>query len=139
MEKPIVVYTYGVFDLLHVGHVQLLREAKELGGKLIVGVYTDEAAEGFKRRPIIAQEHRAELLQALGFVDETVYQEEFLPDTNLRKIRPHILAKGPGASWEEGKTPPGMEVMVELGGKVVFLKYHDGISTSQIITRCKEC
>ena len=139
MQKPIVVYTYGVFDLLHVGHVQLLREAKALGDKLIVGVFTDEVAEGFKRRPIIAQEQRAEMLSALGFVDEVVSQDELPPDANLRRYKPDILAKGPGANWEEGKKPPGAEVMAELGGKVVFLKYHDGISTSQIIQRCKDC
>ena len=65
MKKPIVVYTYGVFDLLHVGHVQLLREAKALGDKLIVGVFTDAVAEGFKRRPIIVQEQRVEMLFSL--------------------------------------------------------------------------
>ncbi|OHA64812.1 MAG: hypothetical protein A2843_00755 [Candidatus Wildermuthbacteria bacterium RIFCSPHIGHO2_01_FULL_48_27b] len=139
MKKPIVVYTYGVFDLLHVGHVQLLREAKALGDKLIVGVFTDAVAEGFKRRPIIVQEQRVEMLSALGFVDEVISQDELPPDTNLRKYKPNILAKGPGANWEEGKTPPGAEVMAELGGKVIFLKYHDGISTSQIIKKCKEC
>ncbi|OHA70657.1 MAG: hypothetical protein A3D64_01420 [Candidatus Wildermuthbacteria bacterium RIFCSPHIGHO2_02_FULL_49_9] len=139
MAEQVIVYTYGVFDLLHVGHVQLLQEAKVLGDKLMVGVFTDEVSKSFKRMPIIPQEQRMEMLRALRFVDDVVLQHELAPDTNLKKYKPHILAKGPGANWEEGKTPPGAEVMAELGGKVVFLSYHEGISTSQIIKRCQDC
>jgi rfaE bifunctional protein nucleotidyltransferase chain/domain len=138
MENKKVVYTYGVFDLLHMGHVQLLQEAKALGGKLIVGIFTDEVAEGFKRKPIIAEDQRRDLVAQLKFVDQVLSQDELAPDKNLRELKPDILAKGPGANWEQGQTPPGSEAMNELGGEVVFLNYHDGISTSDIIKKCKE-
>lgn len=133
-----IVYTYGAFDLLHVGHLQLLQEAKALGDKLIVGVFTDEVVEAFKRKPIIPQNQRMEMLKALRFVDEVVSQEELAPDTNLKNYKPSVLAKGPGASWEPGKEPPGKKTMEELGGEVVFLNYHEGASTSQIIAKCQE-
>lgn len=136
--KTKTVYTYGVWDLLHVGHIRLLQEAKALGDKLIVGVFTDEVATSFKRTPIIVQDHRMEMIKALHFVDEVVLQDELLPDTNLKKYRPNILAKGPGANWEEGKVPPGSQVMKEIGGEVIFLNYHDIISTTQIIEKCKK-
>ncbi len=136
--KEVVVYTYGVFDMLQVGHIQLLKEAKALGTKLIVGVFTDEVATAFKRKPIIVHEQRMEMLKALSFVDEVVPKYELSPDVNLRKYRPNILAKGPGANWEPGKEAPGSATMREIGGKVVMLNYHEGISTSQIIQRCKE-
>ncbi len=128
-----IVYTYGVFDLLHIGHIHLLEEAKALGDRLVVGVFTDAATESFKRKPIIPQEHRLKMLQALSCVDEAVYQDHLLPHENLRKIRPHVLAKGPGANWEHGKEPPGADVMRELGGKVVIMEYHPFTSTSKII------
>lgn len=132
------IYTYGVFDLLHVGHLQLLAEAKALGDKLIVGVFTDEVVQGFKRMPIISQEQRIEMVKALRFVDEVVSQDELAPDSNLKRYKPDILAKGPGANWEPGKEPPGSATMQELGGKVIMLNYHEGVSTSEIIKKCKE-
>lgn len=131
-----IVYTYGVFDLFHSGHVQLLREAKALGDKLIVGIFTDDVAEGFKRRPIIPHEDRKIIIEALSFVDEVVSQHELHPDKNILMLRPHILAKGPGAGWEEGDDAiPGQKTMESLGGIVMKLPYHHGISTSQIIEK----
>ena len=132
-----VVYTYGVFDLFHSGHIQLLKEAKSLGDYLIVGLFTDEVAEGFKRRPVISVEHRLQMLKHCVFVDEAVTQEHLAPDKNILKYKPHILAKGPGAGWEDGARPPGEEMMRSIGGRVVKLNYHDGISTSEIIKRIK--
>ena len=90
-KKETVVYTYGVFDLLHVGHLQLLQEAKALGTKLIVGLFTDEVSKGFKRQPIIPLDQRIEMLKALRFVDEVVSQDELAPDTNLKKYKPDIV------------------------------------------------
>lgn len=133
----VVVYTYGVWDLPHVGHIRLLKEARALGDKLIVGVYTDKIAQSFKRNPVISQEQRLEIIYALECVDAVVYQDEFLPDTILREYKPAILAKGPGASWEKGKKVPGEDVIKEWHGKVIFLDYHDIISSTEIIKRCK--
>lgn len=131
-----IVYTYGVFDLFHSGHVQLLKEAKALGDRLIVGIFTDEVAEGFKRRPVVPYEDRRTVVEALAFVDEVVMQDELRPDKNILLLKPHILAKGPGAGWDEreGKAP-GTDAMESLGGQVIKLPYHHGISTSQIIEK----
>ena len=113
-------------------------EAKDLGDRLIVGVFTDEVATSFKRTPIIPQDQRIEMIKALSIVDEAIFQEDLFPDKNLRKYKPNILAKGPGANWEKGKEPPGFSVMKDIHGEVVFLEYHQGISTTHIITKCKE-
>lgn len=130
------VYTYGVFDLFHSGHAQLLKKAKKLGDHLVVGLFTDEVAAGFKRQPVIPYEHRRAVLSHITFVDEVIPQDELLPHKNIRKIKPHILAKGPGAGWEpEMKSAPGEEAIKAVGGKVVRLPYHEGISTSQIIKK----
>ncbi len=134
-SKPKVVYTYGVFDLFHNGHVELLKEAKSLGDKLIVGVFTDEVAASFKRKPIISEKDRLAVIKALSFVDQAILQTELSPENNLLKHKPSILAKGPGAGWEEGKEPPGQQIMNKMGGKVVQLSYHPGISTSDIINK----
>lgn len=134
-----IVYTYGVFDLFHSGHVALLEEAKALGDMLIVGVFTDEVATKFKREPVIPFKHRKAIIEAIKCVDQVVAQDALPPDKNLKKIKPHILAKGPGAGWGEGsKKIPGEKTMKELGGMVIVMDYHDGISTSQIIKKIKE-
>ena len=134
-----VVYTYGVFDLFHSGHVQLLKKAKKLGDHLIVGLFTDEVATGFKRAPVITYEHRKKVLEHLTMVDQVIAQKELQPDTNILKVVPHILAKGPGAGWGEGSTSiPGEKSIKKVGGKIVRLPYHHGISTSEIIKKIKE-
>lgn len=137
-KAGMIVYTYGVFDLFHVGHLKLLREARGLGGYLIVGVYTDAIAEGFKRRPVIPFEQRLEIVRSIFEVNEAIEQREFNPDANIRSIKPQILTKGPGAGWEpDADVVPGQEVIESMGGKVVRLDYHDGVSTSAIIERIK--
>ena len=134
-----IVYTYGVFDLFHSGHVQLLKKAKALGDKLVVGVYTDEVAASFKRQPVIPYEHRRAVIEALAFVDEVIIQDEYEPDKNLHIIKPHILAKGPGAGWKDpDEKMTGADAMESLGGTAVKLPYHEGISTSDIIRRIRE-
>lgn len=138
IKRKLKVYTYGVFDLFHSGHVELLRDAKALGGQLVVGLFSDKVATSFKREPIIKYSHRATVVAACKYVDKVVKQNSLAPDDNLRLIKPDILAKGPGAGWEEGERTPGEKVMNEIGGKVVKLSYHDGISTSQIIDKIKK-
>jgi rfaE bifunctional protein nucleotidyltransferase chain/domain len=138
-KKRTIVYTYGVFDLFHRGHVQLLADAKALGDELVVGVFTDEVSESFKRKPVIHFEDRKHMVEHCVFVDHVVVQDELQPDKNLRALKPDVLAKGPGAGWEEGKAEvPGESTMRELGGRVARLNYHDGISTSDIIKKVKE-
>jgi rfaE bifunctional protein nucleotidyltransferase chain/domain len=128
------VYIYGVFDLLHWGHVQQLRKAKELGDHLTVGVFTDDFAAGYKRRPIIPQDQRFEMIKALEFVDDVVYQDEMAPDKILRELRPHVIAKGPGAGWTDDASPCE-DIAKEIGAQTIVLPYHQGVSTSDIIKR----
>lgn len=130
-----IIYTYGVFDLFHVGHLRLLKEAKGLGDKLVVGVFTDKVAKDFKRLPIVPEDQRIEILRNLKCIDEVVIQDELQPDKNLAIIKPDILTKGPGAGWEYGKVFPGSETMNRLGGKIILLNYHSLISTSNIINK----
>lgn len=132
-----IVYTYGVFDLFHSGHVELLKEARALGDKLIVGIFTDEVAEGFKRRPVISFEQRKTVVASNKFVDEVVTQDTLEPDANIARIRPAILAKGPGAGWGEGEKTPGEDAIRAVSGTVVKLNYHPGVSTSEIISKIK--
>jgi rfaE bifunctional protein nucleotidyltransferase chain/domain len=137
-QKQTMVYTYGVFDLFHRGHLELLRDAKALGGKLIVGIFTDEIARSFKREPIIKYEDRAAVVAGCKYVDQVIKQRTLAPDIILRLLKPDILAKGPGAGWEKNGVVPGKKTMSEIGGKVVKLNYHNGISTSQIIDKVKK-
>lgn len=136
-EAEKIVYTYGVFDLLHHGHLQELEKASKLGNKLIVGVFTDEVAANFKREPIIPQEQRRTLLAGLTCVSEAVLQDEFAPDKNILKIQPHIIAKGPGAGWTENSSPCE-KIAQQIGAQIIILPYHPGVSTSEIIKRIKE-
>lgn len=132
------VYTYGAFDLLHVGHLELLQEARDLGGYLIVGVFTDEVVAGFKRTPIIPLDQRVKMLRELFIVNEVVVQKQYDPTETLKIIRPGILAKGPGAGWAvENDKQPGQEFMDEIGGRTQYLDYHEGQSTSAIIEKIK--
>ena len=134
-NNPLIVYTYGVFDLLHIGHLRLLEEAKGLGDRLVVGVFTDRVATEFKRLPIVPEDQRLALVKALRCVDEVVFQDTFLPDENLRLVRPQILAKGPGAGWEYGQILPGSQTIQQWGGQIILLNYHGVTSTSQIIDK----
>ena len=126
MDK--IVYTYGVWDLLHVNHVALLREAAELGDMLIVGVMTDEAAAEFKRWPIIPFEERVKMVLALDCVDMVQRQNSRNPVDVLRTQRIDVLAHGD--DWDE---IPGAIWVESHGGEVVKLPYHKGQSTSKII------
>lgn len=124
------VYTYGVFDLLHTGHIKLLEQAKALGDELIVGVFTDEVAEGFKRKPIIPLEERYKMLQSLRVVDRVYIQDQFSPQERIDFLKPDIVAKARGAGWED--TAPEYE-----NCESILLKYTDGVSTSDIIRRIR--
>lgn len=137
-KRRTVVYTYGVFDLFHSGHVQLLKKAKKLGDRLVVGLFTDKVVTAFKREPVISFEHRKVILEHLTMVDIVIPQNKLLPDANILRVRPHILAKGPGAGWDDGlETVPGEKSIRKVGGKIVRLPYHHGISTSEIIKKIR--
>jgi len=123
-----VVFTNGCFDILHVGHLQLLEKAKSFGDILVVGLNSDRSVRKLKgaRRPILPQKDRARLLAALAMVDYVVIFDEDTPHELLSRIRPHILVKGSDYAYRE---IVGREVVQEV--KTVPLV--KGKSSSQII------
>lgn len=133
-EPKNVVYTYGVFDLLHPGHLNVLREAKKLGSQLIVGVVRDAAVKKKKGndRPIQSESTRLQIIESLSFVDKAVYQDEFDPTPMLEQFKPYILAKGD--DWDY---IPGQEWIKSNGGKLVKIPYTKGHSTSSIVEKLK--
>lgn len=133
-----VVFTNGVFDLLHVGHVRYLQAAHELGDALFIGVNSDDSVRRLKgpTRPLNPAEERAEVLAALRCVDAVCIFEEDTPMALLEIIRPDIHAKG-----GDYKTPdalPETPLVRSYGGEVVILPFVDGRSTTRIIGKMQE-
>ena len=128
----LVVFTNGCFDLLHMGHVRYLQQARELGSCLIVAINSDDSARRLKgaARPIIGQDERAEMLGSLECVDYVTIFDEDTPTELLELLRPDILAKG-------GSTPHvvGRELVESYGGRVLTLDLVEGLSTTRIIER----
>ena len=129
-----VIYAYVVGDLLHIGHLRALQQAKALGDYLIVGVLTDDAVEAYKRMPVIPFEERIELVRNLKCVDWVVAQTDVDPTENLIRYEPDILVHGD--DW--GEDFPGAKYMREHGKEARRTKYYKGQSTTDIIKRIKE-
>jgi D-beta-D-heptose 7-phosphate kinase/D-beta-D-heptose 1-phosphate adenosyltransferase len=129
-----IVFTNGCFDLLHVGHTRYLRNARELGDVLIVGLNSDSSVRKIKGegRPIVPEGERAEVLASLACVDYVVVFEEDRPDSLLKSIRPHIHVKGGDYSIQD---IPERKSVESHGGKVVILKKVEGHSTRSIIQK----
>jgi D-beta-D-heptose 7-phosphate kinase/D-beta-D-heptose 1-phosphate adenosyltransferase len=127
-----IVFTNGCFDLLHIGHIRYLEEAKALGDILVVGVNSDQSVSRIKGpyRPILPEEERAEVLSGLGCVDYITIFDEADPLALITFLQPHILIKG--GDWTK-ETTVGKEVVEGLGGKVVILPFVQGASTSNLI------
>ena len=132
-----IVFTNGVFDLLHPGHVRYLREARSLGDALIVAINSDQSARSLRKgddRPINKAAERAELVAALGCVDAAVIFDEETPFEIVSSLEPDILVKG--ADWAEG-TIVGADVVEARGGRTVRIEIADGYSTSKLIDRIR--
>jgi rfaE bifunctional protein nucleotidyltransferase chain/domain len=127
-----IVLANGNFDLLHVGHVRYLRGAKELGGKLVVAVNSDESVRALKGegRPIMPEEERAEIVAALADVDAVVVFPELDVRALIREIRPDIQAKGTDYTVA---SVPERDVVGEYGGRVAIVGDLKDHSTSEII------
>jgi rfaE bifunctional protein nucleotidyltransferase chain/domain len=133
----IVVFTNGVFDLLHPGHVRYLQDARRLGDALIVGVNSDRSARGNKgpERPITPERERAEILLALDCVDAAAIFDESTPLSLVTAIQPDVLVKG--ADWGPDHIV-GREVVEARGGRVVRMTLAQGFSTTSIIERVRK-
>ena len=132
MEK--IVFTNGCFDVLHPGHVDLLRRAKALGTRLVVGLNSDDSVRKIKGngRPYMGQADRAMLLEALESVDEVVVFDEQTPEELIKTIKPHVLVKG--GDWKTDEIV-GSEFVLANGGEVHSLPLVEGYSSTQIIEK----
>jgi rfaE bifunctional protein nucleotidyltransferase chain/domain len=132
-----IVFTNGVFDLLHVGHVRYLTQARQLGDRLIVAVNSDRSVQANKGagRPVTPEGERAEILAALDCVDAVVIFDEDNPHAIISAIQPDILVKG--ADWPANGII-GRDIVEARGGRVVRISVELGHSTSSIIERVKK-
>lgn len=131
-----VVFTNGVFDLIHAGHVDYLTKAKSLGDVLIVGMNTDESVKRIKgdKRPIVNQDERAFIVSNLKPVDYVTFFDGDTPKEIIDEIIPDILVKG--ADWSIDKIV-GKETVEKHGGEVKTIKFVNDQSTSKIIESIK--
>ena len=129
-----IVFTNGVFDLLHRGHVEYLEEARALGDRLVVGLNSDASVRRIKGplRPIVSESERAELLAALACVDRVVVFEDDTPAALIREISPQVLVKGGDWALEE---IVGRDTVEALGGRVERIRLREGLSTSLLVQR----
>ena len=137
-QRGKVVFTNGVFDLLHVGHVRYLEFARSLGGVLIVGINSDASAAALAKgpnRPLVPAGERAEIVAALASVDYACIFEELRPDETLRIIRPDIHVKG--AAYALADLPEAATV-AEIGAEIVLAPQIEGRSTSALVRRILE-
>lgn len=133
-ENKKIVFTNGCFDLLHVGHITYLEEARKLGDVLIVGINTDESVKRLKgpTRPIQSESDRCRILAALKSVDHTILFLEDTPLNLIKSVNPDILVKG--GDWKPEQIV-GSEFVLAKGGAVFSLNFVDGKSTTQIIEK----
>jgi len=132
VEGKVIVFTNGVFDLIHSGHVDYLSKAKKLGDVLIVGLNSDESVKRIKgdKRPILKQEERAFILSNLKPVDYVVFFDEDTPEKLISELIPDILVKG--ADWSVEKIV-GKDIVEKNGGRVMKIDFVNDQSTSKII------
>lgn len=131
-----VVFTNGVFDLLHRGHVEYLEEARALGDRLVVGVNSDASVRRLKgpSRPIVPEAERAELVGSLACVDLALVFDEDTPEGIIREVRPAVLVKG--GDWPIDRIV-GREFVESLGGRVLTVPVREGYSTSRLVERIR--
>jgi rfaE bifunctional protein nucleotidyltransferase chain/domain len=135
-----VVWTNGCFDILHVGHVRSLQEARSLGDVLVVGVNSDASVRKLKgaSRPIVPEAERAELLAALACVDRVLIFGEDTPTEMLARLQPDIHCKGADYAPPSTRPIPEAEVVRAYGGRVAFLTFTPGVSTTDIVRRIEQ-
>ena len=132
-----LVFTNGVFDILHVGHVRYLQQARALGDALVVAINSDASARELKGagRPLANENDRAEILAALACIDYVSVFDDLSPRALIAELRPDFLVKGGDYSLDQIH---GREEVEAAGGRVVSLPFVEGASTSEIIERMKK-
>lgn len=135
-QHKTVVFTNGVFDLLHPGHVRYLADARRQGDALVVGVNSDRSVRAIKGRgrPIFPEQERAEVLAALACVDAVCIFDEETPHAIIARLQPDVLVKG--ADWAADEIV-GRDVVEARGGRVVRIPLAEGYSTTRIVEKIK--
>ena len=131
-----VVFTNGCFDLIHLGHIEILARSSDLGDKLIIGVNSDLSIKKLKgeNRPIIEESSRIKQLSALEFVDAVVLFDEDTPLKLIETIKPDVITKGGDYT---AKNVVGNEVVSQKNGEVVIIPLTQGYSTTSILNKIK--
>jgi D-glycero-beta-D-manno-heptose 1-phosphate adenylyltransferase len=131
-----LVFTNGVFDLIHPGHVRYLNHARTLGDLLIVGINSDRSVRAIKgpARPLTPERERAEILTALACVDAAVIFDDDTPQKLIEIIQPDVLVKG--ADWAADRIV-GRDVVEARGGRVVRIDLAPGFSTTSLVERIR--
>jgi D-beta-D-heptose 7-phosphate kinase/D-beta-D-heptose 1-phosphate adenosyltransferase len=132
-----IVFTNGVFDLLHRGHAEYLEEARALGDRLVVGVNSDASVRRLKgpSRPIVSQDDRVALVSALACVDLAVLFEDDTPLRLIEAVQPDVLVKGGDYAVPD---IVGRDVVEARGGRVTTIALRPGLSTSELVKRIRE-
>ena len=136
-RRKTIAFTNGVFDLLHVGHLRYLQQARALGDALVVGINSDRSVRAIKGpdRPVTPQDERAEILAALSSVDAVVVFDEDTPHRLIAALQPDVLVKG--ADWGADAID-GREIVEARGGRVVRVPLEAGYSTSALLERIRQ-
>jgi D-glycero-beta-D-manno-heptose 1-phosphate adenylyltransferase len=131
-----IVFTNGCFDIIHAGHIDLLRRCASSGDKLVIGLNSDESVKRIKgnNRPINNQKNRSMILEAIKYIDLVVIFDEDTPYNLINSIRPDILIKG--GDWSPDKIV-GRDIVESYGGKVLSLPLLEGHSTTNLLERIK--
>jgi len=135
-EGRVVVFTNGVFDLLHPGHLRYLQAARRHGDLLVVAVNSDRSVRAIKgeSRPVTPQHERAEMLSALACVDVVTIFDEDTPATLIERLIPDVLVKG--EDWKDRENP-GREFVESRGGRMEFERFESGHSATAIIEKVR--
>jgi D-beta-D-heptose 7-phosphate kinase/D-beta-D-heptose 1-phosphate adenosyltransferase len=134
----VIVFTNGVFDILHPGHTRYLRDARAMGDVLIVGINSDRSARALGKapdRPINPEHERAEVLAALAAVDAVVMFDEETPHAIISALQPDVLVKG--ADWAADRII-GRDVVEARGGQVIRIAFAPGFSTTSMIEKIRK-
>ena len=131
-----IVFTNGCFDLIHLGHIEVLARSADLGDILIIGVNTDSSIKELKgnNRPIIEENSRAQQLASLEFVDAVILFNEQTPLELIKVIKPNVITKGGDYNSEQ---VVGNEIAVKNEGEVIIIPFTQGYSTTSILDKIK--
>jgi len=135
-EGKKIAFTNGCFDILHVGHVRYLREAKKTADVLVLALNSDASVQSIKgeKRPLVPEEERAEILAALEFIDFVTIFPELTPLELINYLKPDILIKG--GDWPEDKVV-GRDDVKKWGGRTILIPEVEGKSTTNIVEKIK--